>query len=282
MVIHRRLSSSTRRDIQPAGTSSVVRGIRATGVQARPEIAPPRAISSGRGPGADGRRAGPPRPSAAACGSVQQLHLRGEDPLVGTGGGPVELRDRPSDPCIAPVRPDASLRVLDHELQAPHRRWSAPAPDVMHSCRQYLPRAPRPKDAGRVGGVQVPPRELTLERQLVLSEDEHVDVVVVACLVPDVEVDRPPAGDPPGALQSAQDIRGPERASSGPTAPGSTPPAHPVSAEAGRALSRGRPRRRRPTAAPGPGPPAGRAGEPVEHDEPQQDPRVFLSRLIAS
>ena len=94
---------------------------------------------------------------------------------------------------------------VQHDLNPPRLALGGAAPYVMDSKRQHLARLPRPQRSWRIGSPPLPVVQHLLDPWVVPSQDEDVDVLLIAYLMTDGQLDRPSACYPPTSLERGED-----------------------------------------------------------------------------
>lgn len=119
---------------------------------------------------------------------------------------------------VAVIAPLVTYMVLDQQIE--HRGIAAELLDGLHRLRA-LSRPdlvigrherlalPRHQRGARRGRAKVPPTKLRVQRHLITREDRQLQIRMRSSRSPDEQVERPPAGYPPGSTPSR---RRPQRA----------------------------------------------------------------------
>jgi hypothetical protein len=139
-------------------------------------------------------------------GLVEELHLRRQNqyPVVSTKA---KRRDRTSQPNIAPRPPLISVRFIQHELKTPRAAQSFTTPNVVHFRRQPLALVSRTQGSWWIGRLDVPSFQDLVHPLLIPAQEEYIDVAMRSDCVPQEQLNRPPASDPPWCRQRAKQRR---------------------------------------------------------------------------
>jgi hypothetical protein len=106
---------------------------------------------------------------------------------------------------VASRHPLISDGFVQHDLNPPRLALGRAAPHVMDSKRKHLARLPRPQLSWRISSPPLPVVQHLLDPWVVPSQDEDVDVLLIAYLMTDGQLDRPSACYPPMSLERGED-----------------------------------------------------------------------------